>query len=433
MTLDAIIIRWLERLEAKAWRTSAHAEGIRAATWRCILIVLRGIITDRAFERAGYLTYFSLLYLVPLIALMLAMAEMLGWGKASLEYVVQKLAITAPELSEQLAETIRGMDFVALGIVAFAAIVIAGFIALVNFEGIVDDIWVAHERRPVWRTLALYPLLMFVAPTVAALVLTIAAVGQSQSAALMITLPQTTQFGDLLHDRLYELSILFKIAPIILICGMLTLVYKLVPSGKIRWQAAVIGGVFAGLAWHVAQGFYLNFQFATGSFREIWGLLAQIPLLLLWMYASWLILIAGIELSFAWQHRHAYLPKSPVDDLSPFAREHAMLEIARLMVETKEARPDGMTPSDISNRLRLPVSLVLRHLGSLITIGAVHSLQPKSDSTYSAAGDLGRWKIGDLLDRWRTTGDDLPEAKRHETEWPDNKTIAETIPPPAKS
>lgn len=432
MSFESIIIRWLERLEARVWSTSVNAETLRASIWRCILIVLRGAITDRVFERAGYLTYLSLLYLVPLIALMLAMSQMLGWGEAALEFIVGKLAITAPELAGQLSGTIQGLDFVALGLTAFLAIVIAGFFALVNFEGIVDDIWVAQERRPFWRTLALYPFLMIVAPTLAALVITIAAIGQTQSEAFMITFSRGTVFGALLYDRLQEISFLFRVAPILLICGTLFLVYKLVPSGKVRWQSAAIGGIVAGLAWHVAQGFYLNFQFATGSFRAFWGLLAQIPLLLLWMYASWLILISGVELSFAWQHRHTYLPKAPVDGLSAYASEHAMLEIARVLVEFNEARPGGLTSDEISNRLRIPWSLVRRHLASLTAIGAVHTVRAGSESSYFAAGDLGRWTVGDVLERWRKSGDDLPEIKRHETHWSDKMTIAETIPDPKK-
>jgi membrane protein len=432
MTFDSIIIRWLERLETRAWSRSVRADGVRESIVRCILIVLRGIITDRAFERSGYLTYLSLLYLVPLIALMLALSEMLGWGKTALEFIVHKLAITAPELSSQLSETIQGLDFVALGLLALVAIVIAGFIALVNFEGIVDDIWVAQDRRPLWRTLALYPLLMFVAPTAAALVLTIAAVGQAQSKALMITFSQGTFFSTLLHDRLQEISFLFRVAPILLICGTLFLVYKLVPSSKVRWQSAVVGGVIAGLAWHLAQGFYLNFQFATGSYRAIWGLLAQIPLLLLWMYASWLILISGIELSFAWQHRHTYLPKAPVDQLSAYASEHAMLEIARVLVESKKDRPQGVTSAEISNRLRISWSLVRRHLASLTAIGAAHTVRAGSESSYFSVDDLGSWTIANVLERWRKSGEDLPETKRHETNWPDKMTLAETIPDPKR-
>ena len=427
MSLESIIIRWLERLEARAWSRTVDAQALRASIWRSILIVLRGIITDRAFERAGYLTYLSLLYLVPLIALMLAISEMLGWGKTALEFVVNKLAITAPELSGQLSETIQGLDFVALGLLAFVAIVIAGFIALVNFEGIVDDIWVAQERRPFWRTLSLYPLLMFVAPTVAALVLTIAAVGQAQSNALMITFSQGTVLGSLLYDRLQELAFLFRVAPILLICGTLFLVYKLVPSGKVRWQSAALGGIIAGLAWHLAQGFYLNFQFATGSFRAFWGLLAQIPLLLLWMYASWLILISGIELSFAWQHRHTYLPKAPTDCLSEHASEHAMLGIARALVESHETRPSGVTSAELSNRLRIPWTLVRRHLASLTAIGAAHTVRVGLESSYFAAGDLEHWKIRELLERWRNTGDELPETKRHDQNWADDMTVSETI------
>ncbi|HWO56304.1 MAG TPA: YihY/virulence factor BrkB family protein [bacterium] len=428
MTLDAAYLRWLERVEARAWQMSPDVGGLPASIWRCLLIVLRGIVTDRVFERAGYLTYFSLLYAVPLLALMLALAEALGWGRSALEFVAEKLAVTAPELAESLVETVARLDFVAIGLVAFAAIVVAGFAALIKFEAIVDDIWVAREHRPLWRTLALYPLLIVAAPTVAALVLAIAAAGRTQASALMVSLPQATLFGELLYNRLYELSFLMRLAPVALIVGLLTLVYYMVPSGRVRWQAALLGGVAAGLLWHLAQGFYLNFQFATGTFRAVWGLLAQIPLLLLWVFVCWVILIVGVELSFAWQHRHTYLPKAPIDRLAPYVWEHAVLEIARLLVETQGVRPEGLSSAEISNRLRIPWSLVRRHLSSLLALGAVHAVRVRSESSYFAAGDLGRWTIGDLLDRWRRHGDLLADMKGHAHHWPDSITIAETIP-----
>ncbi len=430
MSPEQTLLRWLERLETRAWRLSPDQSGTPAAFWRCVLIVLRGAITDRAFERAGYLTYFSLLYMVPLVALMLALAETLGWGKSALEFVVARIAVTAPELAEGLHSAIQQVDFVAIGLAALAGIIVAGFLALISLEGIIDDIWVAHERRPVWKTLALYPLLIFGAPTAAALVLAISAAAESQAEALMIVLPQATRFGELLYDRLYELTFLLQWAPFLLICAVLTLVYFLVPSGRVRWQAALVGGIAAGIGWQIAQSFYINIQFATGSFRLVWGLLAQIPLLLLWMYASWLVVLAGVELSFAWQHRYTYLPKSPTDNLSPHAHEHAMLEVCRLLVELGETHPAGLTSAEISCRLRLPWSLVRRHLASLTAIGAVHSVPMKDSSTYFAAGDLTGWTIGKLLDTWRNSGDSLPEAKRHEHHWPDNMKIGETISPP---
>lgn len=427
MDLALVLLRQLERLEDRAWRTSANSSGLLATAWRCVLIVLRGVITDRAFERAGYMTYLSLLYMVPLIAVMLSLAELLGWGRSALEFVVERLAVTAPEMAAGLSDAIGGVDFLTLGLVGLGAIMVAGFITLVNLEGIIDDIWVARDRRPLWRTVALYPLLILGAPTVAALVLAIATIAKTQAESIMIALPQTTWFGELIYTRLQNLTLIIRWLPFLLISAMLSMIYFLVPSGRVRWQSAVIGGIGAGVAWHFVQGFYINFQFATGSFRAVWGLLAQIPLLLLWVFASWLIIIAGVELSFAWQHRHTYLPKAPVDRLSPYAREHAVLEIARLLVETLGTRPEGLTSTEISNRLRLPWTLIRRHLSSLLKIGAVHTVRQGPDATYFVAGDLGRWTVVELLERWRKSGEDLPEFARHPREWPEKMTIAEVI------
>jgi membrane protein len=392
-----------------------------------VLIVARGVLSDHYFERAGYMAYLSLLYLIPLVAIMLALAEALGWGRAALEFVVEKLSITAPELGERLYDTISRLDFVALGLVAMIVIVIAGFVALNKFEGMVDEVWLSPERRPLWLTLALYPLLIVGAPTVAALVLAIGAVAKAQTAALIVVLPQATRFGELIYNRLQELTIILRITPPVLICALLGLIYFVVPSGRVRWQAAAIGGVVAGLAWYVAQGFYLNFQFATGTFRAAWGYLAQIPLLFVWMYVNWLIILLGVEVSFAWQHRHTYQPKSPTGLLSAAAREQALVEIARLLVATRDEAPQGLSSETISNRLRIPWGLVRRHISGLTDIGAVHTHRSRAELQHFAAGDLGSWTIGDLLTRWRRAGAELPEHRRHQQTWRDELTLLESL------
>ena len=418
---------WLSHFERQAWPPrlpdGKQPRGMR----RFALIVARGILADHFFERAGYMTYLSLLYMIPLVAIMLALAEALGWGKAALEFVVEKLSITAPELSERLYDTISRLDFAALGLVAMIVIVIAGFVALNKFEGMVDEVWLSVERRPLWLTLALYPILVVGAPTVAALVLATAAIAKTQTSALIVVLPQATRFGELIYDQLQELAFLLRIIPPILICVLLGFIYFIVPSGRVRWQAAAVGGVVAGLSWYLAQGFYLNFQFATGTFRAVWGFLAQIPLLLIWMYVNWLIILFGVEVSFAWQHRHTYLPKSPIEPLSSEAREHALVEIARLLVVTREESPLGLTSEAISNQLRIPWCLVRGHISRLTDIGAVHTHYSRHETQHFAAGDLGSWTIGDLLARWRRAGTDLPEQRRHPVVWREESTILESL------
>ncbi len=66
-----------------------------------------------------------------------------------------------------------------------------------------------------------------------------------------------------------------------------------------------------------------------------------------------------------------------------------------------------------------------------MTASAVRSIPMKDDSTFYAVDDLAQWTIGDLLDKWRNSGDTLPEAKSPEHHWPEEKTIAETIAPAA--
>ena len=108
------------------------------------------------------------------------------------------------------------------------------------------------------------------------------------------------------------------VAPLLVTCVVLTLAIRTIPNTWVAWRAAVIGGLWGGLAWFAFQeifGYYVNHV----SMVSLYGALALIPLFLLWIYWSWFIILAGVALAFIVQYlpadehwaRRLVLPSDP--------------------------------------------------------------------------------------------------------------------------
>jgi membrane protein len=72
-----------------------------------------------------------------------------------------------------------------------------------------------------------------------------------------------------------------------------TLVYKIVPYARVRWQHAFAGGVLAAVAFEIAKGGFAWYVTTFSTYRQIYGALAVLPLFMLWLYMCWFIVLAG--------------------------------------------------------------------------------------------------------------------------------------------
>jgi len=374
------------------------------------------------------MTYLSLLHLVPLGALGLAASSHLGGENLLIGWLKRRLAPTAPDLADKLVAAMDKMDFVAFGYLGLIGVVIAGLFALMQLEHDCDDIWVVRGRRPLWKSLFLiYPFAVVIAPVLVGITLASGALAEAQSRIWIERLTEIGSAGAWLHGWLVNLPIVFRVIPYVATWIVLSAIYYLVPSGPVRLRAALLGGVIAGILWQIAQGLYLNFQFASATFREAWGFLAQIPLLLLWMFVSWLLVFLGAEIAFVWQHRQAFMPKWPDQAIPTESQERALVAIVRAVLGSGPEFPEGITTVRLSNRLVIPWRLVVRLTDELAVIGALARKRFHRHIRYCPAPDLGEWTVGDLVSRWRKSTHSLPVGIGPLIEWPAESTIGSLI------
>jgi membrane protein len=165
------------------------------------------------------------------------------------------------------------------------------------------------------------------------------------------------------------------VAPLFVSWIVLTLAFRTIPNTWVAWRAAVIGGLWSGLAWFAFQeifGFYVNHV----SMVSLYGALALVPLFLLWIYWSWLIILAGVALSFIVQYlqadehwaRRLHLPSDP-------------RLLVPIMVRVADAfeRGEAITTARLSLELRVPPRILRPYVLVLEGGGYLRGLRDRVD------------------------------------------------------
>ena len=137
-----------------------------------------------------------------------------------------------------------------------------------------------------------------------------------------------------------------------------TMVYLLVPNTRVRVTSAIIGGLFAGVLWQVAQVAHVSFQIGVARYNAIYSTFAALPVFLVWLFVSWSILLIGAELASAHAQEPAFRRSFQALRLGPLARRVAALRVCALAAR---AFATGSAPPEarVARAIELPEALVL--------------------------------------------------------------------------
>ena len=127
------------------------------------------------------------------------------------------------------------------------------------------------------------------------------------------------------------------------------LIYQLVPNTKIHFGAALVGGIVGGTLWHLNSVFGFLYVSRVVSNSKIYGSLGLVPVFMAGLYFSWLILLFGAQVAYAFQNRRAYLQDKLVENVNQRGREFIAL---RLMTCIGQRFQHGRTAGDAPGHFR---------------------------------------------------------------------------------
>lgn len=243
---------------------------------------------------ASMLTYSTLLAIVPVAAVIFAIARGFGynkyietWFRSTLQGHEQVVDALLGFVNSYLVHTQSGVVF-GIGLVFMLYTVL---MLTRNIEQVFNDIWNVRQQRDIFRSLTDYLAMFFLLPILIILMsgLTLWA------SSIMSMLDDSYVIGPMLRITL-------RITPFLLLVGIITLLYIFMPNTRVKCRNAVLPAIGASLALELLQYFYVHSQIWVSSCNAIYGSFAALPLFMLWLQFTWTIILIGAELSYTEQN-----------------------------------------------------------------------------------------------------------------------------------
>ena len=340
-----------------------RAQRLALQLLRLILAVAFEIRFRLLDARAAGLVYTTLLSLVPFLAVMFSVLKAFGAHQQLeplLNQVLEPLGPKGAEVTGQIIGFVNNLKVGVLGAVGVAGLFYTTYSLIDKIEQALNAIWRVRQGRTWARKFTDYLSVVLVGP-----LLIFTAVGllaSVRSHALIDHVMELEPFGTMLVWTA-------ELMPFVLLCGVFTFVYKFVPNTQVMVRSALIGGVTAALLWGLAGEAFAAFVAASGKYSAIYSGFAVLVLFLLWLYAGWMIILVGAQVSFFVQHPAAYRARLSWQQDTPAQRERLVLEILSTLGR-RHLRGDGPLPlTDLATELGLPPPIVEEPITELVDHG----------------------------------------------------------------
>jgi membrane protein len=303
------------------WRTDLTATSRLGAIGICplrvVLIVVRGFwFEHQGLLRASALTYSTLLSLVPMLAFALAFLKGLGVNNLLEPFLISMGVIGSEETVRMLLSYASNVEISTLGGIGLGTLVFTTVLGVGNVERAFNEIWGVHTERPILRKIADYASVLVLGPV--ALLLATGINTRLPSPTFVTTWLGIGVIGEAV--TLFS-TVMSTILPYVALWLVFAFFYSFLPNTRVQAIPAVIGGVVGGTLWQIAQWGYIAFQVGMANAQAIYGALAQLPVLMLWIYVSWVTTLLGAEVAYACQHVTTYFPARLVHCASVYVRE----------------------------------------------------------------------------------------------------------------
>lgn len=366
---------------------------------KTLSLSVRSFLNADLQMRAGYLTYQTLLAIVPALALVFAIGR--GFGFQNIlqsqmfnSFPAQKdvLAQAFKFVDSYLAQSSEGI-FVGVGILFLLWTLIS---LISNVEDCFNTIWGIKQGRTIWRKLTDYTAIFLILP-----ILMICSSGIMVFMSTTIT--KLLPFGFLSPVLKWFLDF----ASIALIWLFFAGSYMLIPNTKVKFKNAFIAGVMAGTAYTILQWLFLSGQIYVTRYNAIYGSFAFLPLLLIWLQLVWVITLAGGVLCFSSQNIFEFSFSNEISRISSDYKWRITLAVMTVSVDRFIAEKTPLTPHQIAVEYGLPITLVNDSAHKLIEAGLLQKVvvtKNEDELGLAPAIDPSKISVGMVLDKMGAVG-----------------------------
>ena len=381
---------------------------------KTIYLCINRFTKDRLVNKASALTYSTLLAIVPILAILFAIARGFGFDNLMESQVRmgfgghnQTTEVILQFVNSYLSQTKSGI-FIGVGLIMLLWTVIN---LISSIEITFNRIWEIKKARSMYRKITDYFSMFLLMPILIVI-----------SGGLSIFMSTSLKYIEDFVLLAPILKFLIRLIPFVLTWFMFTGLYIYMPNTKVRFKPALISGILAGTAYQAFQFLYISGQLWVSRYNAIYGSFAALPLFLLWLQISWTICLFGAELTYAGQNIRNFSFDKDTKNISRRFRDFVSILIMSLIAKRFEENIKPYTAEEMSEECQIPIPLTHQVLYELQEINLLHEVVDEKDEVigYQPAMDINKLNVALLLDRLDTHGSEdfkIDKEKEFSDQW----------------
>ncbi len=382
------------------------AEALYIRSLRVFVLSVRGFLERNCTLRASALTFYSLLGIVPVLAIAFGIAKGFGLRQRLRDQIIEALSgqeeviSRVIEFADKLLESTKGGLVAGVGVAVLIWSVMKVF---GHVEESFNAIWEVKQKRAFGSRFTTYLSIMLISPVVLIISGSLTVFVSTLVTGVVERFGLLSYFGPVVMFGL-------ELLPYVLMWFLLAFVYISLPNTRVRFLPGAVGAVVAGTIYQTVQWVYVTFQIGIANYNAVYGSFAAIPLFLVWLNLSWTIVLFGSQLACAVQNVEGYDFDPIARQASPSARKRLSLLIAHLVIKSFVRGEGPVLSREIADRLGLPSRLANELTAGLVEAGILsESVKDHAPGAFQPRLATETITIGSVLEALDSRGaDELP-------------------------
>jgi membrane protein len=367
----------------KAWLDDFMRDAL-TFPWKNTALTLRERFKeDHLGLTASSLTFTTIISIVPLFTVALAIFSVFPMF-AKMQTGLQQLLVDSlipDNIARQVLSYLGQFASKAnkIGWVGALAFLVSALMLILTIDGKLNDIWRVRTTRHLARRIIVYWTLLTLGPLLLAMSLSISSYVMSASKGWVSVLPDS-------------LSAFLNVVEFMVLACSMAAMYRFVPNTQVRWTHALLGGTFVALGIELAKSGLAWYLAKVPTFSAVYGAFATVPILLIWIYVAWVIVLLGAVVA-------AYSPSLR----SGIARRGDTpgwnFQLALEILQALAKKGSGQNLDALSKELRVDDLQLESPLQTLMSLDWIGKLD-ETHQVQSAQGQGGRYVL--LVDPAKT-------------------------------